>query len=125
MAALLEDRFVRFLCVGVLNTMFGYAVFAFFILLHLHYALAALCSTVCGILFNFQTTGRLVFCSRDNGLLVRFFGVYAVTYVLGVLFLRVSTAYQWNVLVASAVMMPPMAVLSYTLNRVFVFEASA
>ena len=125
MEGLLDHRFVRFLVVGVLNTVFGYAVFAFVILLHVHYALAALCSTVCGILFNFQTTGRLVFGSRDNGLLARFFGVYAVTYVLGVLFLRISTAYQWNVLVVGAVMMPPMAVLSYTLNRVFVFEASA
>jgi len=121
MAALLDNRFIRFLLVGVLNTVFGYAVFAVFILLDLHYAVAALLSTICGVLFNFKTTGRLVFGSRDNSLLVRFFGVYAITYVLGVLYLRVSTVYQWNILIAAAVMMPPMAILSYTLNRLFVF----
>lgn len=121
MAALCGNRFIRFLVVGVLNTVFGYTVFAVFILLGLHYAVAALLSTICGVLFNFQTTGRLVFGSRDNSLLVRFFGVYAITYMLGVLYLRVSTAYQWNILIAAAVMMPPMAILSYTLNRLFVF----
>jgi putative flippase GtrA len=125
MAALLDSRFIRFVLVGVLNTVFGYAVFAVFILLDLHYAVAALLSTICGVLFNFKTTGRLVFGSRDNSLLVRFFGVYAITYVLGVLYLRVSTAYQWNILIAAAVMMPPMAVVSYTLNRVFVFGVTA
>lgn len=120
----LDNKFIRFLLVGMLNTVFGYSVFALFILVNLHYAVAALLATVCGILFNFKTTGRLVFGSRDNSLLVRFFGVYGVTYVLGVLCLRVSTAYQWNILIVAAVMMPPMAVVSYTLNRVFVFGAT-
>jgi putative flippase GtrA len=125
MAFPLDNRFIRFLLVGVLNTIFGYSVFAFFIFINVHYAVAALFSTICGILFNFKTTGRLVFGSRDNSLLVRFFGVYGVTYVLGVLCLRVSTAYQWNILIVAAVLMPPMAVVSYTLNRVFVFGATA
>ena len=121
MASLFDNRFIRFLLVGVLNTIFGYAVFALFIFADLHYSIAALLSTICGVLFNFKTTGRLVFGSRDNSLLVRFFGVYGITYVLGVLWLRVSTTYQWNILIAAAVMMPPMAVLSYTLNRLWVF----
>jgi putative flippase GtrA len=124
MIGLLDWRFVRFLLVGVLNTAFGYGVFALCILLNLHYSIAALLSAICGILFNFKTTGRLVFGNRDNSLLLRFFGVYGVTYVLGVLCLRVSTAYQWNVLIMAAVLMPPMAVVSYTLSRVFVFGAT-
>jgi len=123
MSSLLDWRFLRFLLVGALNTLFGYSVFALFILLHLHYSIAAFLSTVCGVLFNFKTTGRLVFGSRDNSLLWRFFAVYGVTYVLGVLCLRISTAYQWNVLMAAAVLMLPMALVSYTLNRVFVFGA--
>ena len=124
MASLLDSRFIRFLLVGVLNTVFGYSVFAFFIFTGMHYAVAALLSTICGILFNFKTTGQIVFGSRDNSLLLRFFGVYAITYVIGVLFLKLSTAFQWNVLIAAAVLMPPMAVVSYTLNRLFVFAPS-
>ncbi len=125
MRFLLEPRFVRFLLVGVLNTAFGYGVFALLVLLHVHYAVAALLSTVCGILFNFKTIGALVFGNRDNRLLLRFFGVYAITYVLGVTCLRAATVLQWNVLAVAAVMTPPMAVLSYTMNRMWVFGASA
>jgi putative flippase GtrA len=125
MAYLLDNRFIRFLLVGVLNTIFGYSVFAFFIFINVHYTVAALVSTICGILFNFKTTGRIVFGNRDNSLLVRFLGVYTITYVIGVSLLRVSTAYQWNLLIAAAVLMPPMAVVSYTLNRLFVFAPSS
>lgn len=122
---LLDLRFLRFLLVGGLNTAFGYGIFALFILLGIHYAIAAFLSTVCGVLFNFKTIGHLVFDSRDNSLLARFFGVYGVTYVLGVLCLRISTAYQWDVLTVAALLLLPMAGISYTLNRVFVFGAYA
>lgn len=120
----LEGRFVRFLLVGVLNTIFGYSIFAVLVLIGVHYAIAAFVSTVFGVLFNFKTTGRFVFSSRDNNMLIRFVGVYAISYVVGVLLLRASVAHSINVLIASAVLMLPMAFFSYTLNRLFVFRLS-
>ena len=120
-----ESRFVRFLLVGALNTVFGYSVFAVLILLGIHYAVAALISTVAGVLFNFRTTGRLVFSSRDDRLLLGFAGVYAISYVVGVLLLKAAVALSINVLVASAVLALPMAVFSYSLNRLFVFKFAA
>ena len=56
-----KRKFVRFLLVGVLNTLFGYFSFATLIIIGLDYKLAALLATIIGVLFNFQTTGRLVF----------------------------------------------------------------
>ncbi|NCQ92050.1 MAG: hypothetical protein GPI94_15420 [Microcystis aeruginosa LG13-03] len=56
-----KHRFVRFLLVGVLNTIFGYSLFAVLILIGLNYKYAVLIGTIQGVLFNFQTTGRLVF----------------------------------------------------------------
>src|SRR5512141_497211 len=99
----IENRFVRFLLVGALNTVFGYSVFAVLVIIGVHYAIAALVSTVLGVLFNFKTTGRLVFSSRDNHMLIRFVGVYAISYVVGVFLLRASVALSINVLLASAV----------------------
>lgn len=125
MRALLDIRFVRFLLVGVLNTLFGYSIFALFLYARLHYAVAALLSTVAGVLFNFQTTGRLVFASRDNSLILRFFAVYAITYVIGVAGIRLSGEYQWTPLEAAAAMLPLTATLSYVLNRFWVFPVTA
>jgi putative flippase GtrA len=123
LARLRDIRFVRFLAAGAVNAVFGYSVFALLILLHLHYAVAAFFSTVCGVLFNFfVTTGRLVFGNRDPWRLFRFFGVYAVSYVVGVLLLRLSEILHINVLVAAAVLTVPMALFSYTLYRILVFR---
>ena len=113
--------FFRFLVVGGLNTAFGYGVFALLILLGVHYAIAALLSTVLGILFNFKTTGMLVFHSHDNTLIAKFFAVYGVNYVIGVLVLKAFKALGVHVLVTAAVSILPMAALSFVLMRWFVF----
>ena len=65
---ILERRFIRFLLVGGVKTLFGYGVFFSLIYIGLHYSLAALLGTILGILFNFQTVGRLVFDGYHHGL---------------------------------------------------------
>ena len=125
MQHLRDKRFLRFIVVGGANTAFGYGVFAFLILIGTHYAVAALISTICGVLFNFQTTGRLVFENHDSALFLRFVGVYTFGYVTGVLLLRLSRALGVDVLLAAALLAFPMAVLSYSLNRLLVFRAAA
>ena len=120
--ALPASPFVRFLLVGALNTVVGYGLFAAFVLAGLHYAVAAALSTVLGVLFNFQTIGRVVFESRDRSLLLRFAAVYAVTYVLNVGALRALEATRVHVLVVQAALVLPMAAVAFSLHRRFVFQ---
>jgi putative flippase GtrA len=108
--------------VGGVNTVFGYTVFAVFILLGLHYVLAALLGQICGILFNFKTTGTIVFRNKDNRLISRFFGVYLFTYLLTIGLLKVFDFYGIGSLVAGAIIILPIALLSFSLNRKFVFN---
>jgi len=121
--ALSENRFVRFLFVGGLNTLFGYGVFAGLILLHVWYPVAAAIATVLGILFNFKTTGALVFRSHDSSLIFRFLLVYGISYAVGVLVLRVTNELGLPILLVSGAMLLPMAVFSYTLQRILVFRS--
>jgi putative flippase GtrA len=118
---LLQRRFVRFLLVGGLNTLFGYSVYALLIFLHVHYALAALGGQVLGVLFNFKTIGLLVFDRRGNRRFLRFVSVYLLTYLLTALLLKIFHAFDVNLYLAGALLILPMAVLSYFLNRNFVF----
>jgi putative flippase GtrA len=118
----LNQPFIRFLVVGGINTLFGYGLFALFLFLHLHYAIASLLSTIVGVLFNFKTTGRLVFQSNDNRLIVRFFAVYGMVYVLNVLLLK---GFKWmglNLYISGAILILPLAVVSYLLNKRLVFK---
>lgn len=115
-------RFVRFLFVGGINTLFGYSVFSAFILLHIHYALASLISTIIGVLFNFFTTGRIVFKNNNPKLILKFFGVYGTIYLINLMFLRIFDTYHVNMLIAGAILVFPVAILSYFLNKAFVFR---
>jgi putative flippase GtrA len=107
--------------VGVLNTLFGYGVFALFIYLGMHYSLAALLGTVLGILFNFQTIGRLVFNSYSRGLIFRFTAVYGATYLLNVVGLYFFNRAGINNYIAGAILIFPVAVIAFNLNKLFVF----
>ncbi len=115
-------QLIRFLVVGGLNTVFGFSVYSIFILLHLHYVLAALLGQICGILFNFKTTGTIVFKNKDNRLIFRFFAVYLVTYLITIGLLKLFSIYGVGSLVAGAIIILPIAFLSFLLNKRFVFD---
>jgi len=93
----IDNKFLRFLFVGALNTAVGYGLFVFFIWIGCHYWLALLCSQVIGVVFNYKTTGVLVFAQRTNSLVLKFFMVYFFMYVVNCLelyFLDKSPIYE-------------------------------
>jgi putative flippase GtrA len=118
----IDVQLVKFLIVGGINTLFGYLIFAFFIFINFHYSLAALISTIAGIIFNFNTTGRLVFNNRNNRLIFRFFGVYLIIYGLNILFLKLLGSMQMSMFIAGAVIILPVAVIAFLLNKYLVFN---
>lgn len=119
--SMMTPQFLRFVMVGVLNTGFGYSVFALLVWLGAPYQLATAISTLAGIAFNFQTTGRLVFSGAPWPRLIRFAAVYSLIYVLNIsgitLFLRLGV----NVYIAYALLIPPLAVLTYFMHKKLVF----
>lgn len=114
-------QIVLFFIIGGVNTCFGYSLYALLIFLHLHYALASFLGTIGGVLFNFKTTGTIVFKNHDNRLIFRFIGVYCITYLVNVLCLKIFAGYDFNMYLAGAIMVIPIALLSYTLLKRFVF----
>lgn len=121
-----DPRFWRFLVVGGVNTAFGYGLFVcLYHFSHLPLPVVVLLSNLGAVLFNFRSTGGLVFGNRDNRLFWRFVVNYAVLYGLNVGALDALLALKLGVYVASALLILPMAVLSFTLNKCFVFRKAA
>lgn len=116
-------RFLRFLLVGGLNTVFGYGLFAAFTWMGMPYPAAIALATVLGVLFNYQTTGRLVFDGPGRGRLWRFIGVYVLIYLLNVAAVAVLLRAGLNVYVANAAALLPLVAASYLLQRSFVFRS--
>ena len=119
----LDNHFIRFILVGILNTMVGYGLFALFIYLGLHYSLAVLFSTILGVLFNFKSIGKFVFNSNNNERIYHFIGVYVLLYLLNVSGLwGLSSIGMENMYVAGAILLAPLAIISFILNKNFVFN---
>lgn len=112
-------RFVKFLFVGVLNTAFGFAVYA--VLLRLaglpvQWALAL--SYVLGILWNFGTHGRIVFGTNRLGRLPAYVAAYVVLFFFNLWALRGAIAAGLSDLWAQAMLVLPMAMVAFVLVSV-------
>ena len=118
-----NNKFIKFILVGILNTAFGYSLFALFIFLNMHYSLAVFLSTVLGILFNFKTIGKLVFDSHDNSLIFRFIFVYVLLYLINISCLWFFKISGWeNMYINGFILLIPLALISFVLNKKFVFK---
>lgn len=80
----IKNKFIRFVFVGGLNTAFGISVYCLMIWIGLSYVWATMISQVLGVLFNFMTTGRLVFENQDKRLIFKFILNYIFTYFVNV-----------------------------------------
>lgn len=121
---MLNSQLLRFLVVGGLNTVVGYALFAAFSWAGLPYPLAIGLATIAGVAFNFQSTGRLVFGGAPMSLLWRFVAAYVLVYLINVGAVAVLLRAGLNVYVANALVILPLALISYVLQRRFVFGTS-
>ncbi|HCP78489.1 MAG: polysaccharide biosynthesis protein GtrA [Pusillimonas sp.] len=113
---------VKFLAVGVLNTIFGYSIYLAGLWLGLHYSAAIATATLLGTLFNFKSIGFLVFQSKDNSRIYRFLCVYIAIYflnVLGVGLLLLLDIEEW---LGGLILILPLALFSFYLNSRFVFR---
>ena len=118
-----SERFVLFLVMGGINTLFYYSLYSLLIYTGIFYAAAVVIATVCGVLFNFQTFGRVVFKNFQLRLLGRFVGVYTVVCLANIAGLKLLdlTGLE-NKYIAGAVLVLPVALLGYVLNKTFVFK---
>ena len=117
----LNTTLIRYLLVGVINTVFGYSMFALLAYLGLHYTVAVFLSTIAGIFFNFKTFGRFVFGQSDWRLIWRFISVYGFLYVVNIGCIFVLMMYINNVYAANALTLVVIASLGFVLNRSFVY----
>ncbi len=116
--------FIKFGMVGVINTLFSYCVYSFFIWIGIHYSIASFISSVAGIIFNFFTTGRIVFKNNDNSRIFLFFGAYGIVWLFNVSCIWCATHLGFtNLYIIGFVMIFPCALLSYFLMKTVVFRS--
>ena len=119
---IVSARFLRFLIVGCLNTAFGYALFWCALALMPTPFIALGASTILAVLFNFFSTGALVFDSRDSGRIRLFFGVYAVVFAYNATGLMALEHIGIGPEIGGLLLLPGAVTISWLLNSKVVFR---
>ena len=116
--------FYKYLLIGGVNTVFGYCVFAFLLFFGIHYSLAVLVATILGVLFNFQSYGRLVFKNYSWYFLPRYITGYIIIYFVNLILLLIFDLLVSNLYISGLMVIPFIAYLGYFLNKRYVWKTS-
>ncbi len=118
-----ERKFIKFLFVGFMNTVFSYIIYAVCVTILSRPTLSLGVSYIIGILFNFQTTGRIVFKNSDNKLLTKFFLCYITTFIINRQALdSLVNTFGVDKYLSQAILVFPIAMVSFLLLKNFVFK---
>lgn len=104
---------VRFLWAGLINTAFGYSVFALLIFAGMHPQLALLLQFILGVIWNFCIHARFVFGVQGYRRFPLYAMSYVVLYFVNALLLRGLMQVGLDPYLAQAVALGPVVILSY------------
>lgn len=112
----------RYYQAGIVNTAFGYGLFALFVRLGLNIFLAQIASHVLGMAFNYFTYSRHAFADHETTKL-RFILSYAGNYLLGLAMLAIVSHFIASPYIAGFVALVIVSLVNYFVLKRLVFRA--
>ena len=109
------QKFGRFLVVGLINTIFGYSVYALLLWLGMSPQPALVVAFSIGVMWNYFTTARYVFGSTGFRKLPAYVAAYLSIYIANASALQALLTRGIDPFLAQAVLTPLVAVLSFCL----------
>ena len=115
------ERLWRYYQAGIVNTAFGYGLYALFVALGLNMYLAQIVAHLLGMTFNYFTYSRHAFQDSDvsKG---RFILSYAVNYLLGLAALWVASQFIVSPYLAGFVAVVVVSLINYLILKNWVFS---
>jgi len=117
-------RLWRYYQAGIVNTAFGYGLFALFVALGLNMYVAQIASHLLGMAFNYFTYSRHAFHDSDVSK-SRFIASYAVNYLLGLGALWAVSQAVASPYLAGLIAVAIVSLINYFILKHWVFTARA
>jgi putative flippase GtrA len=124
LTGLYAHKIIKFLTVGILNTIFGYVIYAGLLFSGSPYLIALLFATLVGVVFNYFSFGNIVFNGGSSWLIfLKFSTTYALIYVLNAVGLSALISYfLLSPYIAQVFCVPPSVLTSWLLMNYWVFK---
>lgn len=115
---------IKFIIAGVVNTLFSYLIYYVLLEIGIFYILAVTFSTLISVLFNFYNFKKFVYTNHKVARfgIPKFFLIYFFTYLLNVLGITLLSMLEYSYQIAGAMMIPPLAVFTFAMNKFFIFK---
>lgn len=121
----MSKRFIKFIFVGLINTIVGYGSYSILLMFRVHYLFANTLSTVIGVLNSYLLNKKVTFNDVNTNVKTpfKFVGVYVVSYFIGTLnlFLLVKK-YNINSYIAGFINLFITTLVSWFGHRYFSFR---
>ncbi len=117
----IDEKFFKYLFVGALNTVVSYMLYAMFVTLGFSANISLFFQYVLGVLWNFKTTGSIVFKNHNNKLIFKFIFSYVFTFLINSVLLHILVNFLNNYF-AQALLILPMAMISFVIFKLWVFK---
>lgn len=95
MRNIMNKQFIKFVFVGIINTVVGYGSFSIFVFFKINYILANTLSTILGVINSYLFNKKITFndCKTTKNTPLKFIGVYIVSYIVGTVNLALLVQY--------------------------------
>jgi putative flippase GtrA len=115
---------IKFLIAGIINTLFGYSLYAILIFFGVSFSLALLFSTIAGVIFNFFSFSYMAFSGiRSGWIFLRFVFSYLIVYLVNAIMLMTLISYGGlNPYMSQIICMPFSVALSWILMNAWVYR---
>ncbi len=119
-----NSRALRFFFVGVVNSIFGFLVFSALVLLGAGNLPALVGGNLLGLVFNFFSTGGLVFKNLSPSNIPKFVGCYIAMLAINTIALNIFAPLLGSRIGAQALLTLPMAGIAYAVMSLWVFRSA-
>jgi len=117
-------RLWRYYQAGLVNTLFGYGLYALFVWAGVNMYVAQITAHVLGMTFNYFTYSRFAFAGRD-GSKGRFIASYILNYVLGLIALAAAAQAIRSPYLAGLVSVVFVSIVNYFILKRLVFRVQS
>jgi len=117
-------RLWRYYQAGLVNTLFGYGLYALFVWAGVNMYVAQITAHVLGMTFNYFTYSRFAFAGRD-GSKGRFIASYILNYVLGLIALAAAAQAIRSPYLAGLVSVVFVSLVNYFILKRLVFRVQS